>query len=217
MWWLSSYEVVWSHRCIRRGREAPLCLWSVYIWGIGVVGGPGSSCGSNTHVHSPTEYSYVADWDKSHRRSLCAPLPRREEPRGPSLELELLVRRPGASQIPSSPAPAPSEFLAGSSSVGRSRRGPPLPQKQRRWRAPSTKQSCSLAPLAGCQSPQCSRSTVSHWREVEDLGCRLSPVSTPLRLLGLCPPETRMSLVHICPHDWHNTVYALSHELTIEL
>lgn len=159
-WWSSS-EVIWSHRCLRRGREAPLYWCSVYIWGIGAVEGPGNSCGSSTHVHSPTEYSHVADWGKSHRHSLCVPRPRHEGPLGPSLQRVLLALQPAVSQIPSSPAPAPSELLVGSSSVDRPRGGPPLLPKQRRQTAPSTTRPCSLALHAGSRSPQCSRSTVN--------------------------------------------------------
>lgn len=163
VWWWSSTKVTWSHRCLRHGRGAPLCRCSVYIWGIGGVEGPGSSCGSSTRAHSPTEYSYVADWGKSHRHSLRVPPPRLEGPRGlPPLEHALLGLQPAVSQIPSSPAPAPSELLVGNSTVDRPRGGPPPLPKLRQRPAPSTTQPCSLALLAGCQSLQCSKSTVSH-------------------------------------------------------
>lgn len=160
-----------------RGRVAPLCWWSVYKWGTGGVGGPGSSCSSSRHVHSPTEYSYVADWGKSHMHFLYSPLHH--------LEQHVF------SQTLSSPAPALSELLACSSSVDWPRGGP-LPQlKQSQWPEPSTKQPRCLDLLARYRSLWCSRNTVNHHQEDEDSRCHLCPVSTLLHQWELHPPRKR--------------------------
>lgn len=167
-----------------RGRAAPLCWWSVYKWGTGDVGGPGSSCSSSRHVHSPTEYSYVADWGKSHMHSLCDPLHHLEQH-------VFLGLQPAVSQTLSSPAPAPSELLGGSSSVDRPRGGPLHQLKQNQWPEPSTKQPRCLDLLARYQSLWCSRNTVNHHQEDEDSGCHLCPVSTLLHQWELHQPKKR--------------------------
>lgn len=143
--------------------------------------GLGSSWSSSTRVHSPKEYSHVADSGKSHRRS-------QRGPRVSTLQHALLGLQSGVYQNPFSPALAPYELLDGRSTVDQPR-GVLLPlPKQKQWPTPSTTRLWSHALLARCQSPQCSRSTLTHWTVVEDSGYHLCSVSIPLHLLELCPP-----------------------------